>query len=111
MQTPPVQSPHISAGKEHFGGRPQGGLQPQQAVKVVYGASPAWPLAHLPNAAAHGPASTALGDSWKAAHHHGGGAQSGRPAKLLLAGEAAACQTCACGLACSCAGFLGRKAM
>ena len=59
---------------------------PMQAAAVMYGASPSWPLAHLPNAAAHGPASTALGDSWKA-HHHSASHHPARPAKLLLAGE------------------------
>lgn len=62
---------------------------------MVYGASTAWPLAHLPNPAAHGPASTALGDSLKAEHHtprqrkpNGDGDDGGsRPLKLLLAGE------------------------
>ncbi len=61
---------------------------PVQAAAVMYGASPSWPLAHLPNAAAHGPASTALGDSWKA-HHHSAAHHPARPAKLLLAGESA----------------------
>jgi len=64
-------------------------------LAVVYGASTAWTLAHLPNPAAHGPASTALGDSLKAEHHtprqrkpNGDGDDGGsRPLKLLLAGE------------------------
>lgn len=59
-------------------------------MAVLYGASPSWPLAHLPNAAAHGPASTALGDSWKA-HHHDINGRTRRPAKLLLAGGRPAC--------------------
>lgn len=71
-------------------------------LAVVYGASTAWPLAHLPNPAAHGPASTALGDSLKAEHHPPReqrraageegqppplGDDGSRPLKLLLAGE------------------------
>jgi solute carrier family 25 phosphate transporter 23/24/25/41 len=57
-------------------------------LAVVYGASTAWPLAHLPNPASHGPAAAALGDSLKAEHQRlqpadGDGV---RALKLLLAG-------------------------
>mmetsp|Transcript_6729 Transcript_6729/g.19350 ORF Transcript_6729/g.19350 Transcript_6729/m.19350 type:complete len:372 (-) Transcript_6729:973-2088(-) len=80
----PTSSPH---SPDRSSGHSSEGVQ-GKAMAVLYGASPSWPLAHLPNAAAHGPASTALGDSWKA-HHHDTNGRTRRPAKLLLAGGVA----------------------